>query len=629
MANAGTVTVNFAAEVARFNAQLKQVNDRVRSVESGFKSLEKVASTALRFLSVGVAARFIQSAGQAADQAGALANQIGITTERLAAFQLAAADANVSQEALNNSLLDAQKRLGEAANGTGQALKTIQAFGFNIRELQTLAPDELFARYADAIGTLKNRSDQFTAAQDLFGKSAKEAFNVIAAGRPALEAAQETVNRLSLALNAVDTQKIDEANDKLGLLAKVSQAAGQQLAAALAPFVGEFVDRLTAVGGAADGARTKFESFARAIFVTFEIAANAARTFDAAVSGVLFASFRSFEQLNDIVAKSLDLTARLDRAVGLDTIAKFFEDQAAAQRSLAEFAGAAADEASERVLGALNSIKSFEQIFGEIDRISSQAQARAEEAAARQKEINEALRQPSENPQVEAFNTNLLLQEDLQRMHLERMLEQQRIFQETSAQLTQQLDIDAFVRQQTQREQAAVQAEQNILQVRQQTALASVALLTFVASGHNRANKAISAANKAFALIQIYRNTAQAASLAIATIPPPLGFAAAGANIAFGLIQAAAVIGERAPGSRGATIGTPTNPVFTDTGLPGQTFGGTAERTELTINVVGGAVDEETAVRIAEALKNVIDGRDIRIIGSRSSQADDIRRGGS
>lgn len=634
MANAGTVTVDFAAEVAKFNAALKQVGERVKSVESSFKTLEKVASTALKFFSVGIATSFIKSAADAADALGKTADKLGISTERLTAFQLAAADAGVETATLNKLLVDAQRRLGDASFGTGEALKTLQSFGFNVRELQRLAPDELFLKYADAIGTLSNRSDQFSAAQALFGKSAQEAFTLIANGRPALEEAAAAVDRLGLALSRVDTFKIEQANDKLGLLAKVSQAFGQQLAAAIAPFVTEFVDRITGVGVAADDARSKFEGFARAAFVAFEITANAARSFDAAVSGVLFATFRSFEQMNEIVAQSLDLTARLDRAVGLDTIAKFFEDQAAAQRSLAGFAGAAADQAAARVEGALNSIKSFEQIFADIDRITSAAQRKAEQAAATQEAINEALRQPAaENTQLEAFNTNLLIQEDLQRLHHDRMLQQQAVFQEASAKLTQQLDVDTFIRQQTQREQAAIASEQRIYEARQRATNAGLNLLQAFAGKSKAVAIALVAINKARAVAEAIQNTSVAVTRTLASLPYPANVAAAASVKAFGALEVAAIVasgfGEiaqiRSNAGGGAPLGSPVNPIFTDAGSGSQAFGEPQkERGVIQIQVMG-TVTRDAAIQIAEAIKDVVDNDDVRIFSKSSAQAQELR----
>ncbi len=633
MANAGTVTVDFAAEVAKFNASLKQVNDRVKSVESGFKSLQNAAQTALKFFSVGIAVNFVKSAAEAADALGKTADKLGISTERLTAFQLAAADAGVETGALNKILVDAQRRLGDAANGTGEALKTLQFFGFNIRELQRLSPDELFLKYADAINTLKNRSDQFSAAQSLFGKSIQESFALIAAGRPAIEDAAATVDRLGLALTRVDIKKIQEANDKLGLLAKVTHAIGQQLAAAIAPFVSDFVDSLTHAGVAADDTRAKFESFAKFAFAAFEIVANGARSFDAAVSAIFAGTFRTFESINEILAKSLDFTARLDKKFGLDTLSKFFSDQAAAQRELAGFAGAAADVAGARVEAALGNIKSFADIFSEIDRITAAAQKKAEDAAAAQAEINESLRQPSDNTQVEAFNTNLLIQEDLQRLSHERMLEQQKIFQEQSAKLTEQLDVQNFVRQMHDREKVAIEVEQRILIARTRATNAGLALLGSFAGKSKAVAIALVAINKARAIAEAIQNTAVAVTRTLGSLPYPANIAAAASIKAFGALEVAAIAGSafgeisqiRSSGGGGAPLGSPTNPVFTDTGgADSQTIGGQS-RLAATITIVGGAVDEETAKRIAEALKDVIDNGDVRIIGRKSAQAEDLR----
>ncbi len=625
VANAGTVQVDFAANAAAFARQLDRgVAAPLKSLEARFSGLESAARKALGFLSVGIAVNFVRSAAQAADEAGKLADKLNISTESLAAFQVAAELAGTSQETLNKLLLDAQRRLGDAALGTGEALRVLHSLGLNIRELQSLAPDQLFLRYSDAIATLKNRSDQFSAAQALFGRSAQEAFTLIEAGRPAIEEAAGTVNRLGLALSRVDIAKIEAANDQIGLLGRTAQAFGQQVAAAIAPYITDFVTTLENSGVAADGARSKIDEFARGTYVALNIAANAWYAFDLAVSSGIAIQAKQIELLATALRAGFELTAKLDASVGLDSLAKRFSSAAKAASNAENLAAALGEEAGARIKAAADNIKSFEQIFAQADAIFQRAQQRAEAAVAARAEANAQLATGG-TPEIEAFNTNLLLKEDLLKLSQERMLEQKRIFAEASAALETQIDHDSFVRQQTEREQAAIQAEQNILEVRRKTAIASVGLLGYLLAGHDKVNKAISAANKAAALVDIYRRTAQAATLAIATIPPPLGFAAAAANIAFGLVQAASVISERPPG--GASIGTPTNPVFTETGSSSASTqtSGAQQRPIIQIQVQGMLTTEAAARQLAGMLKDVIDNHDVYIMSADSAQSQIIR----
>lgn len=169
--------------------------------------------------------------------------------------------------------------------------------------------------------------------------------------------------------------------------------------------------------------------------------------------------------------------------------------------------------------------------------------------------------------------------------------------------------------EQRKRVAAEVHAQQQMLEARQNLVLASVAILTFLVSGHNKASKAIAAAQKAQALISIYRNTAEAASKAL-TLGPILGPPAAAAMIALGAIQAAAVLSERAPGSRGATsaafdVGATSASNTTQTSIATQPLGA-QQKPQSVINVFGWS---EAAIRdLVRRMKDEIEDHDLTLI---------------
>lgn len=604
MANAGTVTVDFAAEVAKFNAQIKTVQSSLGRLEGNFKTIEKVAKTALSFFSVGIATNFIRSAANAADQLGKTADKLGISTERLTAFEVAAGDAGVETATLTKLLTDAQRILGDSSFG-GPAAKTIKTLGLNIKELERLSPDELFLRYSDAIGQLKSRSDQFSVAQDLFGKSANEAFALIDAGRPAIEAAAEQVDRLGLALSRVEIKQIESANDKIGLLGKTSLATGQQIAASLAPYVEAIADSLLNSGFAADTLRTTIDKVVATGYVGFQVLRNGALTVESAFFAVAGAGSKILEQ----VAK--------------------FSVFGLFNRNLVDSFGAAADANLAKSAAALDQIKSFAQIQEGLIQLLEQSKARAEASVAEtQAKIGNL--GVGGDPQVEAFNASLALREELQVESNNRMLEIQREFQQNSAELTRQLDEGEFVRHQRAREQAVIESEQIILDVRTDAQNAALGLLQTFAGRSKAAAIALVAINKALSIAQAIQNTAVAVTRAL-TVDPTGALAARVALLgrvqialiaATGLAEAANI--SASPGS-GAVLGSPANPVFTNTQNGEQTVGAAPQAaTQIFIN---GYISEDIVDDIIQGLRDK-DRKGVVIFNARGNQADVIRRGG-
>lgn len=633
VANAGTVQVDFNAEVVRFNKQMEQVNGRLQKVEGGLNSLERVAQRALSFLSVGLLANFVKQAGEAADAAAKMADKLGITTERLAAFQLAAELAGTPVESLNKLLADAQRRLGEAANLKGGTFEAIERLGLNIKQLQQLSPDELFLRYADALSTVRNRSEQFALAQDLFGKSVQEAFNLIEAGRPAIEQAAADVDRLGLALSRVDSAKIEAMNDQFTRLQKTQQAFGQHLAAAFAPFVEEVTRRLTETTGAANKAQTDLELFAQATFIAFEVISNAAKVFDLTVSGAFFAVSKGIELAVSALQKGFELTAKLDRAAGLDSLAAKFEEFSKAAGSAQEFAAALSEQSAARVEAAANSIKSFAQIFDEANQIVANAQAQAEQIAANVAENNANLGLIAGPEEIEKIKASQAAIEELQTQHFDILLEQQLEFNARSADLTDKLIEQQFVRQQKVQEDIAIATEDRILEARKATFNATLDLLQQLGTHNKAAAIAFVALSKAQSIAQAIHNTSVAYTKTLASVPYPYNIAAANSIALLGAAQVALIAATgidqiqqiRTSSASGAPIGSPANPVFTDSNASSSP-GGANQRTQINVTFTG-LFTRAAAAEIADALKDVIDNSDVHIIGENSSQAQALRGG--
>lgn len=602
MANAGTVTVDFAAEVAKFNAQMKTVQSSLSRLEGGFQTIAKVAKTALGFFSVGIATNFIRSAAEAADQLGKTADKLGISTERLTVFQLAAEDAGVETSTLNKLLTDAQRILGDAAFG-GPAAKTIKALGLSISELERLSPDELFLKYADSIGQLNSRSEQFSVAQDLFGKSAQEAFTLIDAGRPAIDEAAENVERLGLALSRVEIKQIEIANDKIGLLGKTSQAAGQQIAVSLAPFISAIADSLLNSGIAADKLKTTIDVLVSTGYVGFQILKNGVLAIESAFFGVTGA-----------VAGFLSFQTRL-ATLGFEN-------------SLSKALSASADVNIAKAKDALDGIQSFAQIQESLIAILEASRVKAELAVAETQGKIRELGTPQEN-QIEEINASLLIEEDLRFEHYERMLEHKKQFLEASAKLEKDLDVGEFIRHQKAREQAVIESESIMLQTRTDAQNAALGLLQTFAGRSKAAAIALVAIGKALSIAQAIQNTAVAFTKALAIDPTGalaarvalLGKIQIGLIAATGLAEASQI---SSSASAGAPLGSPTNPVFTNDRSGEQTFGAPQSATNIYIN---GLISQDLIDDLVSQLRDR-DRRGVVIFRSGGNQANEIRKGG-
>lgn len=657
MASAGTVTVDFAAETARFTAELKKVNSRLAGIESGFNSLARAAKTALQVFSAGVLVGFVKQAAQAADELGKTADKLGVSTTSLKAFQIAAAEAGVGLEQTNKLLSESQKRLGEAASGSGEAAKFIGLLGLNVKSLQQLAPDELFRTYATAINNLSNRSEQLAAANALMGRSAQEAFSLIQAGAPAIDSATEFVNRFGLALDRVSVKQIEQANDALGRVVILSETAGQRIAAGLAPFIEAFSNAILNAAGSTDQLQARAAQFGAILQTTFALVANAARGAQAAffavaasVASALTAVAEAIASLQRFVANAVaslgDMQLRVASAIPGDAgrqLVDFFERAQEPVRNFSESLAQGADSVARafRASTDANLLKAEEatrkiQSFGEIQE-GIVANLEASRIAAEQAVADQAARDAAARAGGATLDqvTGLTEQQNFD-------IATAAAIAAGEAQKQAQRDITDFTLEELQRRSEAFQnvknfevaselaAQQAIVTARNNAANAGIAALQAFAGQSKKVAIALVLINKARAIAQAIQNTAVGATLQLTTGDPYTAVARAAAVKAFGALQVAAIIAsgygeiQAINGGGGAALGSPSNPVFTNPQASDQPFGATAQNAVQVIIANNVGFDDQIMDKIIQGIKEAVDDRDVVLISPESRNATEL-----
>lgn len=654
MSTIATITADFRAQSAQFLSELKKIGSQSRATG---KDVRAGLNDALRDLaavaSIGLFANFIRSSAEAADQAAKTADRLGIATERLQALKFAAAGAGVDVLLLEHALGEAQKRLAVAANtGQGDAADWIRRLHLSISELQQLSPDQLFARYSDAINTLNNRGEQFAATEALMGKGTRDLFNLIAGGSSGLRQAQQDIKDLGIELSRVDAKQIENANDSLARLKAVAQGFGQQVAVAVSPYIEEFARDLLDAAKDSDDLRGKIEVVTKGAYVGFQIAANAARIFRAEIATVvsvlatLIASGGNLDKVLNPVGQTITkfgneakekLTAlggsiltTAGHAIDFDNILK---DTGKTLTEIGRpsdsqgFFASLAEQSAKQAADAFAAVKSFDQIFADADRIVAQARVTAEQqiaaAAAKQN-------QPGTSEAIGESPIDKYIR-DLQAQYA--------FSAEIQAQITQNIEdengkrLEGLQRYADQRIQIETQVEQYIASLKQQSQNNAIGLLQALGQRSKGFALAALALEKGLAIARIIINSRAAAAKALAELGPIAGPPAAASIIAWGAVNAALVaatgLAQAANiSSGGSTPGSPTNPIFTQPsgGTAGDqpAFGASGQNvTQIVISGNYGWTPEIIDDLVA-TLRDEITDRDLIIITPQSRQALDL-----
>lgn len=235
-------------------ATISKITGDVSKLGGTFQKMGKLVGPALAGLATGAAvkgfAAMVQRANDLTDSLRDASIRLGIGVSDLQAYQLAAGNAGIEAGQLTGILGKLNKAAGEIKLGSGSD-KTIEAFnaiGVSVAEIQAASPAQLFEQVIEGLGGVEDPAARAALAMQIFGKSGQTALTLVADGAATLRESRELLDGLGLSLSQLDADNVDAANDALGTLAFVAEAAKQKFGAELAPTIQLVAEQMLAAG---------------------------------------------------------------------------------------------------------------------------------------------------------------------------------------------------------------------------------------------------------------------------------------------------------------------------------------------------------------------------------------------
>jgi hypothetical protein len=583
MASAGTVTVDFAAETAKFTAELKKVQGSLKRLEGDFKSVERVAGAALRFFSGAALLSFAKAAFSAADATADAAERAGIAVESFSRLQFAAGQADVEMSALTTGITKLQTTLSKASTGGKEAIATLSRFGLEAKNLASLSVEDQLAEIAQAFTTISDPADRTRLAVELFGKAAgPQLVPFLARGRDGIRELTAEADRLGVTMSKTTAEGIGQADRAI-----------KQLTATLSAFSAKFVAGLSiAILGPPDQL-LQIEQQIQTLERRREQLRNIAGGRDLAEA--LGADNPLVKELAAVNAQMAILTSRQRELLSLD----------AKPRQQPSVVTEIADALQLIDIEAITALKiNVDELGQAFDRLGQSIleiqNARSSEALQL---VNSAV---LENQRaIEQQITSEFQAELDKRSAATQAAAEFRISQEQRA-------AAAMVRAQSSAFNAAIGALQSFAGQSKKVAIALVLI------------------NKARAIAEAIQNTALGATLQLTTGDPYTAIARAAAVKAFGAIQIAAIVAsgfgeiKAINASGGAPLGSPSNPINTQSQLNDREFGASPQAVTQVIIANNVGFDQRVIDQLIEGIREATDERDVIIFGPESRQAKEL-----
>tara|TARA_R100000152_G_C6782231_1_gene219176 strand:- start:5601 stop:6872 length:1272 start_codon:yes stop_codon:yes gene_type:complete len=206
-----------------------------------------LAIAAAGFVAVKKAISQVSDAMNRLDREAKAAESLGLQIQELQSLTFSAQLAGLEGEQFITIFSKLQKKIGEAAIGTGEAAATFEKLGLSTDNLLKMSPDERFLAIADAIKKIENPALQAAMATKLFEEEGLKLLPMLQSGSEGIQSQREELERLQGTLSKHDTDKIQDANNAWTKLKTAAEGLWNQLAVALAPIFELIANILTEI----------------------------------------------------------------------------------------------------------------------------------------------------------------------------------------------------------------------------------------------------------------------------------------------------------------------------------------------------------------------------------------------
>ncbi|WP_299145978.1 hypothetical protein [uncultured Tateyamaria sp.] len=256
----GNLRAKLGLDARDFNQGLKRAESRTgRFAKAASRNIALVGAAMAAAAGAGIAT-LTRSGLAFVDQQAKVARTIDGTTDALRALQLVAGDAGVAQSELNKSMQMIGARLVEAEVKGGASAKALARLGLNAKELSALDADERLAVMADRVQELGLSSGETTQFLMDMGVRSKEMALLLRQGGDAIRSARSEIEDMGLSLSALDTAKVESANDAMSRIGLVTEAVGNRLAVAFAPTLERIAEGMTNMMREGSGVRNLIDA---------------------------------------------------------------------------------------------------------------------------------------------------------------------------------------------------------------------------------------------------------------------------------------------------------------------------------------------------------------------------------
>lgn len=244
----GSLVADLQLKSAQFISELQKTNSRLGRFEGGLKRMSTVGVRAFKSLAIAAGGVGLASLGkqaiEATDRIGKLSDRLGASTESLSELGFAAELSGVQFNTLAQGLQRMQRRVAEAAVGTGEAKKALFELGIDARKLVQLDLDNQFEIIAEALSRLGSDADRTRLSMKLFDSEGVALLQTMQDGAEGIQRMRQQGRALGVTISQDMARRAAEAADNMTEFKVAIQALARSVALSVLPDLTRFAQWL-------------------------------------------------------------------------------------------------------------------------------------------------------------------------------------------------------------------------------------------------------------------------------------------------------------------------------------------------------------------------------------------------
>ncbi len=215
-----------ATGIRKVTQSITRVGMKLAKVTAGFAAAGAAASAAI-----------VRAQLPVIDALGKTSDRLGLTTQAMGGLQHAADLAGVAQATLSMALQRFNRRVSEAADGSGEAVMALHELGLDAEILEQIPLDQAMMRVADAFGNVASSGDKTRLAMKLFDSEGVRLLDMLQGQAKGLQDAAREADKLGLTLSRMEVAQVEIANESLTKLGSAAEAVKNKFTVAMAPAI--------------------------------------------------------------------------------------------------------------------------------------------------------------------------------------------------------------------------------------------------------------------------------------------------------------------------------------------------------------------------------------------------------